>query len=115
MLYDRGYRYSKRSGTSRGSPPSERLNAPVQGTAADILKLTLARLWESREEHPEAVPILSVHDEIVIECDAEAAQETVRWLGDTLRSAVEDVLGLPELAGHHDVVETAVVSSWEEA
>jgi hypothetical protein len=99
----------------RGKPSfTERLNAPVQGTAADILKLALARLWESREEYPEAVPILSVHDEVVIECDAEAAQETVCWLGDTLRGAVEDVLGCPELAGY-DVVETAVVSSWGEA
>jgi hypothetical protein len=66
----------------------------------------------SREEHPGAVPILSVHDEIVIECDAEATQETVRWLGDTLRGVVEDVLGLPELAGH-DILETYVVGSWE--
>jgi|SRR5215217_3482299 len=99
----------------RSGKPSftERLNAPVQGTAADILKLALARLWEARKEHPQAVPILSVHDEIVIECDAEAAQETVRWLGDTLCSAVEDVLGRPELAGH-DLVETSVVHSWGE-
>ena len=92
---------------------TERLNAPVQGTAADILKFALARLWESREEHPGAIPILSVHDEIVIECDVDVAQETVRWLADTLRSAVEDVLGLPELAGHN-VVETSVVGSWGE-
>ena len=71
-------------------------------------------LTGSREEHPGAVPILSVHDEIVIECDAEGAQETVRWLGDTLRGAVEDVLDRPELAGR-DVVETSVVQSWGEA
>ena len=38
----------------------------------------------SREEHLGAVPILAVHDEIVIECDAESAQETVRRLADTL-------------------------------
>jgi DNA polymerase I-like protein with 3'-5' exonuclease and polymerase domains len=43
---------------------TERLNAPGQGTAADILKLALARLWEKRDEHSGAVPILSVHDEI---------------------------------------------------
>jgi len=68
----------------------------------------------SQEEHPGAVPILSVHDEIAIECDAETAQETLRWLADTLREAIEDVLGHPELAGH-DVVETSVVQSWGEA
>jgi DNA polymerase-1 len=93
---------------------TERLNAPVQGTAADILKLALARLWESREEHPGAVPILSVHDEIVLECATEDAEVAAQWLSDTLRGAVEDVLGHPELAGE-DVVETSVVGSWGEA
>jgi DNA polymerase-1 len=93
---------------------TERLNAPVQGTAADILKLALARLWEKREKHPGVVPILSVHDEIVLECAAEDAEVASHWLSSTLRSAVEDVLGLAELAGHH-VVETSVVDSWGEA
>ena len=93
---------------------TERLNAPVQGTAADILKLALARLWESREEHPKVVPILSVHDEIVLECAAEDAEVADHWLISTLRGAVADVLGRPELAGH-DVVEAFVVHSWGKA
>src|SRR5829696_4966322 len=81
----------------RGNPSfTERLNAPVQGTAADILKLALARLWESREEHPNAFVVLTVHDEVVIECDAQEAPEIARWLGDTLRKAVADVLGYEE-------------------
>jgi len=50
---------------------TERLNAPVQGTAADILKLAMARLWEAREEHPNAFVVLTVHDEVVVECDAQ--------------------------------------------
>jgi DNA polymerase I len=37
---------------------TERLNAPVQGTAADILKLALAELWEDREAYPYAFPVL---------------------------------------------------------
>jgi DNA polymerase-1 len=89
-----------------------RLNASVQGTAADILKLALAKLWKSRSEHPGAFPVLTVHDEIVIECQSEAAQDTARWLTETLRSAVEAVLNHPELAGE-DVVETHVSDSWE--
>ena len=93
---------------------TERLNAPVQGTAADILKLVLARLWEGRTEHPGAAPILSVHDEIVLECGAEDAEVADHWLSSTLRKAVKDVLGYPELAGH-EVVETCLVGSWGEA
>jgi DNA polymerase I-like protein with 3'-5' exonuclease and polymerase domains len=33
---------------------TERLNAPVQGMATDILKLALANLWEDRDKHPDA-------------------------------------------------------------
>lgn len=91
---------------------TERLNAPVQGTAADILKLAMARLWESREKYPGALPILTVHDEVVIECDAGAAPEVAQWLTDTLLGAVSDVLGYEELAGE-DAVETSVLGAWE--
>ena len=92
---------------------TERLNAPVQGTAADILKLALARLWESRSEHPGAFPILTVHDEVVIECGEAEAEEVADRLRETLRQAVDHVLGHPELAGE-DAVETTVIPSWED-
>src|SRR5262249_25344409 len=39
-----------------------RLNAPVQGTGADGLKLALALLWERRHEAPGACVVLVVHD-----------------------------------------------------
>jgi DNA polymerase-1 len=45
---------------------TDRLNAPVQGTAADGLKLALAFLWKRRDECPGAVPILVCHDEVVV-------------------------------------------------
>ena len=83
----------------------------MQGTAADILKLALARLWEGRSEHPGALPILTVHDEVVIECDASGSQDVVGWLGGTMRTAVADVLGYPELAGE-DVTEVSILESW---
>jgi DNA polymerase I-like protein with 3'-5' exonuclease and polymerase domains len=83
----------------------------VQGTAADILKLAMARLWEGREGYLGALLILAGHDEVVIECAAKAAPGVVRWLGDTLRGAVADVLGYEELAGE-DAVETAVIQAW---
>jgi DNA polymerase I len=38
------------------------LNAPVQGTAADGLKLALALLWERRDMCPRPVPIFVCHD-----------------------------------------------------
>jgi DNA polymerase I-like protein with 3'-5' exonuclease and polymerase domains len=46
---------------------TDRLNAPVQGTAVDGLKLALALLWERRYKCPEAVPVLVCHDEVAVE------------------------------------------------
>ena len=46
---------------------TEAANFQVQGLAADGLKAALALMWQRREECPEAVPVLFVHDEVVIE------------------------------------------------
>jgi DNA polymerase I-like protein with 3'-5' exonuclease and polymerase domains len=59
---------------------TEKLNTPVQGTGADGLKQALALLWERRAECPTAFPVLAVHDEIVVECDATDADRASTWL-----------------------------------
>ena len=54
------------------------LNMPIQGTAADIIKLAMVRVWRRlREEGLRAKLILQVHDELIVECP-EAEAETVR-------------------------------------
>jgi DNA polymerase-1 len=37
-------------------------------------------LWQRRAECPGAVPVLVVHDEIVVECDAGQARAAADWL-----------------------------------
>jgi DNA polymerase-1 len=59
---------------------TEKLNLGVQGTGADGLKAALALLWERRTECPGAMPVLAVHDEIVVECDAGRAEAAAAWL-----------------------------------
>jgi len=71
---------------------TEKLNSPVQGTGADILKLALAHLWETRHLHPSACPVLTVHDEIVVECDVDDSPGTAAWLVDCMRRAGEAFL-----------------------
>ena len=58
---------------------TNRLNSPIQGSAADGLKLALIKLWETRHM-VEAYPVLTVHDEIVIEAPKEQAQKATDWL-----------------------------------
>ncbi|WP_373482659.1 DNA polymerase [Acetobacterium sp.] len=45
------------------------LNHPIQGTAADILKLAMARLLPLLAGNPAITPLLTVHDELVFEVD----------------------------------------------
>src|SRR5262249_14931014 len=59
---------------------NEKLNLGVQGTGADGFKTALGLLWERRAECPGAVPVLAVHDEIVVECDAGTADAAAGWL-----------------------------------
>jgi DNA polymerase I-like protein with 3'-5' exonuclease and polymerase domains len=86
---------------------TEKLNSPVQGTGADGLKLALALLWERRAECPSAVPVLCVHDEIVIECAAEAADAARAWIKTAMRDGMQ-----PWLPRVPVVVEAQVGTDW---
>jgi DNA polymerase-1 len=84
-----------------------RLNAPVQGTGADGLKLALALLWERRDEAPGARIVLVVHDEIVVECDEGQADIAGKWL----KQAMLDGMA-PLVAPVPVEVESKRASSW---
>ena len=71
---------------------TEKLNTPVQGTGADGLKLALALLWERRHEVPGTVPVLAVHDEIVVECDAAQAEAVSAWLKKAMVDAMAPLI-----------------------
>jgi DNA polymerase-1 len=67
------------------------LNAPIQGTAADIIKLAMiavARELDRRDLHAQL--LLQVHDELVCETSREAADE-LRGLLDAQMSSVVDL------------------------
>jgi DNA polymerase-1 len=90
---------------------TEHLNAPVQGTAADGMKMALALLWERRDECPGAVPVLAIHDEIVIECDADKAEESKEWLERTMKDGMDAVVNGEE--PHVPIgVEASVAETW---
>ena len=56
------------------------LNTPIQGTAADLIKLAMIRVDRALSEHyPEAKLLLQVHDELIVECP-EAVADAVAQL-----------------------------------
>jgi len=89
---------------------AEATNHPVQGSAADALKLTIARLWETRDDCP-GNPLLvgMVHDEIILEVDEGHCEEATGWLMRCMSEAVKEVTGDPETPV---VVEVDSRESW---
>lgn len=52
------------------------LNTPIQGTAADLIKLAMIRVENAlNTAYPEAQLLLQVHDELIVECPEAVAEE----------------------------------------
>jgi DNA polymerase-1 len=71
---------------------NEAINAPIQGTSADILKRAMALVYHRLKTYPDAFVIASIHDELLVECnegDAEAVKDIVE--GAMLEAADEIV------------------------
>lgn len=63
-------------------------NAPIQGTAADIIKIAMIRVFDTlKKEVPSAKLILQVHDELIVEAKAEDAKKVCEILEREMRSA----------------------------
>jgi DNA polymerase-1 len=71
----------------------------------------LALLWERRHECPHAFPILVVHDEIVIECDEDKAEEARDWLMSAMEDGMNMVVNVSEPYVPIEI-ETAISDSW---
>jgi DNA polymerase-1 len=55
------------------------LNTPIQGTAADLIKMAMIRVDRAlREEFPEARLLLQVHDELIVECPEAIAEQVAQ-------------------------------------
>jgi DNA polymerase I len=93
---------------------TDRLNAPVQGTGAESLKLALALMWERRDECPEAVPVLVCHDEVVVECDEDRSEETKRWLEKAMVDGMDVVINGTDEVDVPVEVEARIARSWGE-
>ncbi len=65
-------------------------NAPIQGTAADIIKLAMIRVFETlKEKIPSASLILQVHDELIVECNETDAEAVCGILKTEMENAVK--------------------------
>lgn len=66
------------------------INTPVQGTAADIIKIAMVRVFRRLEkENLNAKLILQVHDELIVETDLASAERAAACLEEEMENAVK--------------------------
>lgn len=66
------------------------MNSPIQGTAADIIKIAMIRVWkELRQAGLSSRLILQVHDELVIETRQEEVEQVRRILEESMKQAAQ--------------------------
>ena len=87
--------YNIRSGAERVA-----LNTPIQGTAADIIKLAMIRVENAlAESYPQAKLLLQVHDELIVECPEEMAEDVAKLVSREMEGVAE--LKVPLTAEAH--------------
>jgi DNA polymerase-1 len=81
---------NSRNGMRRSMAERTAINSPIQGTAADIIKLAMIRIAaELRNRKLRTRMVLQVHDELIFE-----VPEDELWIGDTLRNIMQSVVHL---------------------
>lgn len=72
------------------------MNTPIQGTAADIIKIAMIRVYNRlKRELPEAKLILQVHDELIVEAPEAVSQKALEILREEMQNAVQLSVPLP--------------------
>ena len=91
----------------RSAAERQAVNMPLQGTAADMMKLAMIQLAPKLAKlDGEAHMILQIHDELIVECDEKLVEEVKQLLRDTMEQVI--TLKVPIEVGE------AVGSNWGE-
>ena len=84
------------------------INTPIQGTAADIIKIAMLKVGENlKAAGVKSRVLLQVHDELVLEVTEKEKDQVARIVKDTMEHAVE--LAVPLVA------DVAVGKNWAQA
>ena len=96
----------------RGFAERQAINAPIQGSAADIIKRAMCRLPAAlAAEDLDAVMLLQVHDELIFEVPDQQADRAVRVITSVMEQAADPVVSLKVPL----IAEAGIAESWSEA
>lgn len=74
------------------------MNTPIQGTAADILKLALGRILSGLPERPWLMPLLQIHDELVFELPENQLKNAVIFIKNCMETQPFEAFSVPIIA-----------------
>jgi DNA polymerase-1 len=97
---------NSRNSTARGFAERTAVNSPIQGTAADLIKLAMVRIDKALEGWQSKL-LLQVHDELVLESPPEELAEVRELVKREMESVCE--LAVPLL------VEVGAGKNWRDA
>ena len=99
---------SARYAARRQAAERAAINAPMQGTAADIVKRAMLAVDEfTRNTHLDAAMIMQVHDELVLEVAASDVEAVIPEIRERMRNAAQLAVDL--------VVDIGTGDNWDEA
>lgn len=98
-----------RNGAVRKAAERAAINAPMQGTAADIIKYAMIQVdqWIAEQNNQDVIMVMQVHDELVFEIKASAVESAQAKIQQLMQDAAK--LKVPLL------VEAGVGENWDEA
>ena len=81
---------SARNATVRALAERNAVNAPIQGTSADIIKLAMIRVAEKlKEEDLRSRMVLQIHDELLFEAPAEEVPKLQKLVKDVMENVIQ--------------------------
>ncbi len=100
------------NGAQRGFAERQAINAPIQGTAADIIKQAMVRMMPAlAAAGSPARMLLQVHDELIFECPRDAADDAITLIRNVMEGAAQPNLTLNVPL----IVDANMGMSWDEA
>jgi len=103
----RYFDYDKANGMQKAAYEREAVNTIFQGSASDLIKLSMNKIFRSiKEENLDAKILLQIHDELIFEVKEQKAQEYAEYFAQTMEGIYELAVPLQ--------VSTNIGDNWQE-
>ncbi|MEL6140905.1 MAG: DNA polymerase, partial [Bacteroidota bacterium] len=80
------------SGLARSNAERMAMNTPIQGTAADMIKIAMIKIQKALEDGGYATEmVLQVHDELVFDAPKDEVEKVVPIIEELMRTAIPDL------------------------